>query len=673
MKEETAHLKKRFLNCLRIAVVPAYYEEQRIKSIVDFCKKYGFDNVMLFINAEEYNVGHMTKVEAKPWVAGLKRAKKALSEAGISVSLNPWIEIGHCDRGRKLKESQKFVTMMDYNGKQCKMVACPMDKNWLEYYLDFYAYLIREIEPEVVWVEDDFRLHNHAPLEYGGCFCEHHIRAFNERLGTNYTREEFLDRLYRKNPEEVVKKAFMEVNRQCMVELAEAIGTMVHNLGLGTKVGLMSSGHTSHCMEYRDWYGIHKGLSQEGPMIDRLHMPMYIEDLSTKHYYQMFNQLSFMCRGYLPPDCHVLPEMETSSCMTYAVEPETLRFKVETALPLEIDGMTYSIFGFEGNGGIEAFGYGQAVSEIHNYLTAVADSGYSYSKLSGITIPLDEKSAYNRPVKNSFADMWPDECYFSSILQGNGISSRCSKDKNFKDEVIVLGAGVTYNFTNEQLQSMFLNNNVILDGMTAIHLIERGLGDLIGAEGYRTYLSEDDVQSFEQIEGEAKVHNIPGFRASLKRTGNYIAIRYRKDPDIKSRVFDYNGSEIAPGIVVTKGHLVVPYVIDGYYVNHYNPMRQKIICDYIDSLGKDFVRADYSSVYAYYSKGEENVLILVNATPHTLPVTRFKMTGSAVKRLYEIDRDGVRREKSFSIDADGFVVVEEVFKGQITKTFALIL
>ena len=198
IQKQTAHVQNRFLNCLRVQIVPGHYEEERIKSVVDFCKKYAFDNVMLFINSEEYNVGHMTKEEAEPWVETIKRASAILKDAGLTVSLNPWMEVGHLDRGRKLKEGQNFVTQQDFNGNVCDMVSCPLDENWLAYFLDFYAYLIRETEPEVIWVEDDFRLHNHAPLEYGGCFCEHHMRAFNDKLGTNYTREEFTDYLFRK-------------------------------------------------------------------------------------------------------------------------------------------------------------------------------------------------------------------------------------------------------------------------------------------------------------------------------------------------------------------------------------------------------------------------------------------------------------------------------------------
>ena len=97
-------VKKEFLNCLRVQIVPNRYENERIENIANFCVNYGFKNVMLFINAEEYNVGHMTIEEAKPWVATMKRAKQVFVERGLSVSLNPWIEIGHLDRERPLKE-----------------------------------------------------------------------------------------------------------------------------------------------------------------------------------------------------------------------------------------------------------------------------------------------------------------------------------------------------------------------------------------------------------------------------------------------------------------------------------------------------------------------------------------------------------------------------------------
>lgn len=672
-KKQTAHKQDRFLNCLRIQIVPGHYEEQRIQSVIDFCKDHKFGNVMLFINSEEYNIGHMTKEEAKPWIETMKRAKEALVREGITVSLNPWIEIGHLDRGRKLKPDQTFITQCDYEGTQCEMVACPMDQTWLEYFLDFYAYLIREIEPEVVWIEDDFRLHNHGELKFGGCFCEHHMKAFNEKLGTDYTREEFVRKLLGPEPDDAVKKTMLEVNRECMVSLAEKIGKMVHGLGLGTKVGLMSSAHQAHSMEYRDWNGIHQGFAQGGPVINRLHLPMYDESISLKKYYTNFNLMTFVCRGYLPEGCHVLPELENGFFHTYAKDSEALRFQVESALPVEIEGMTYDIFDFAGNGAVEVFGYGEAVGKITDYLTAVMESGYSYNHLSGITILLDEANSYNRKIQDDIYDMYPDEFYLGMLLQAQGISARCSKEKIFQNEVVVLAAGSVNNFTDEQLERLFADNHVITEGKAVTLLLERGLGWLIGAEGYQRYIQNQDIQSYEELEGDGLVNGIPGYRASaFAATGNYISIVYEKQPEVKSRVYDYLGNELGYGIVAAGKHLIIPYEITDFYFDHLHPLRQKIVCDYMDSLKKTFARADYANIYAYYSKAEENVLILINPTHNTLPVTRFKLTGETVKKLYEIDRDGIKRERKFTVDEDGFTIVEEEFLNITTKTFVIV-
>ena len=91
--------------------------------------------------------------------------------------------------------------------------------------------------------------------------------------------------------------------------------------------------------------------------------------------------------------------------------------------------------------------------------------------------------------------MEPDEFYFGALLQAHGISARCSKDKNMRDEVVVLAAGSVYNYTDEELCLLFANNHVILEGKAATLLIERGLGCLFGGESYQVYASENDIQA----------------------------------------------------------------------------------------------------------------------------------------------------------------------------------
>ena len=207
-----------FQNCLRIQITPDAYAEERIRRLVAHCKKFGYTNVMFLTTAEDFFRGHATIEEITPWVETLKSAARALRENGISVSLHHWIGIGHLDRGIGLKPGQDFTTMVDFNGKRSISVACPLDENWQKHFSELLGFLVSEIKPDCYWVEDDFRLHNHAPLEWGGCFCEKHIARFNEMLGTAYTRAEFCAKAFEKaNRRKNVKRGWIRRERRCSI------------------------------------------------------------------------------------------------------------------------------------------------------------------------------------------------------------------------------------------------------------------------------------------------------------------------------------------------------------------------------------------------------------------------------------------------------------------------
>lgn len=238
--------------------------------------------------------------------------------------------------------------------------------------------------------------------------------------------------------------------------------------------------------------------------------------------------------------------------------------------------------------------------------------------------------------------------------------------------MIVLAAGSVHNFSDAQLKKLFRDNHVILDGRAVMLLIERGLGGLINAAACRRHTAHFDVQSYEQIEGDVRVNGIRGYRATaFKRTGDYVSIVYDKLPQVKSRVYDFRGNEMGYGMAVVGKHLVIPYVADEFYPDQLHPLRGKILCDYVDSLKKKFVRTCCSNVYAYYSRAEQNVLIMVNTTNDTLPYTGFKMTGEEVIEIEEIERDGKTRKKEFVFAADGFTVIKEPFPRMTTKTFLI--
>ena len=53
---------------------------------------------------------------------------------------------------------------------------CNMDEAWQDYFVKLYA-RYAAFRPNILWVEDDFRLHNHDPLLWGGCFCPAHMAS----------------------------------------------------------------------------------------------------------------------------------------------------------------------------------------------------------------------------------------------------------------------------------------------------------------------------------------------------------------------------------------------------------------------------------------------------------------------------------------------------------------
>lgn len=116
--------------------------------------------------------------------------KKRLAKEKIAFSLNPGITLMHGDRGRVVDPKLGIQTMVDQDGTQASAVACPGDPVWQQYIADTYA-LYASVEPDYLWLEDDFRHFNHKPVLWG-CFCETHMNRYQERLGESISREGFI-------------------------------------------------------------------------------------------------------------------------------------------------------------------------------------------------------------------------------------------------------------------------------------------------------------------------------------------------------------------------------------------------------------------------------------------------------------------------------------------------
>lgn len=667
--------RNKFMNCLRIAIVPGWHEEERIRSVKDFCLKHGFGNVMLFINAEEYNQGHMTIEEAKPWVETMKRAKAVLNEAGISVSVNPWIEWGHLDRGRKLKPGQNFTTMVDMNGKKTQMVACFYDENWRRYYLSFMEYLLRELQPDVYWIEDDFRLHNHGDLEYGGCFCDLHMKKYNEKLGTHYTREEFVRKVFAEGGLTPERKAWADVSREGIREIAEILGRKIAEVSPDTDVALMSSAPSSHGLEARDWKGVLEGLSQGKEKTNRIHLPAYAE-VSGKLYYHAFQSVSMVIRALSPDDTRIMPELENATFNTFSKDSRFLRFQVESAIPLVLSGMTYDIFDFVGNGAIEAFGYGDAVEAINPYLQGVMDLKLSFRNMGGIVIPIDERAVYYRKYKDRWGDLAPyGEYAMGAFLAEAGFTCKYSTEKEFSGEIVCLtGDNIQY-FTDAQLETLFRNNYVLLEGGGALELYSRGLGRLADIAEAEFIEGDTDVQSYEQDECGLDPNGIRGCRASAQKSlGDYVRQDYTVQPEILTKMYDSRFGYVGNGAAKGRNFAALPYVINRLLFEQFHDLRRAALWAILRDapVKTPLVYSDYAAIVPYiFEEKDKFVLMLINTTVNCFDSVRLALKNvPSAKGIEEVGRDGKTVPCRYTRTGGG-ISLDEPFEYLSTKTLII--
>ena len=661
-----------FQNCLRIQLTPDEYADERIQGLVSHCRKFGFTNVIFLTTGEEFFLGHATLDEIKPWVEVIKKATTKLRANNIGVSLHHWIGFGHLDRGIGLKEGQNFTTMVDFNGKESISVACPLDENWQAHFRKLLGYLVREVQPDYYWVEDDFRLHNHAPLEWGGCFCKKHIAWFNEILGTSYTREQFCEKAFQNGEPTKERKAWLDASRQTMLNYARLITEIIKSANPTTKIALMTSFPEEHCLEARDWKGLFAIFSDGGDKLNRIHLPGYFER-SGKDYMYDFNAISMAIRAFSPEDTKILPELENGSINLFRKNARYLGFQLESAIPLCLSGMTYNIYDPVGNGAVEAFGYAQEVQRLTPYMQAVMDTGVSYSNLQGVVVPIDETIVYKKKIENNFYDLRTNIFNTAAYVSALGLSYRYSKEKIFFNETVFLFGDAIYLFTDEQLKDLFTNNYVVVDGGAVLLLKERGLLSLIGASDAKLYRSESGYQTYEQIIGEEEIYGIKGFRASCRiAAGDFVKVDYETEVQPLSNVHKADGSITWNSFVDGKNFLVNPFVVDKKLHTQFSELRRYFISNFVEKNSKTVLNTRFEGVNPYlYVNEKETVIMLVNGTLENFEKTEFFIKGVTFNKVISVDKDGIERVVSFERIGD-MVSIERPLTYMSTITLKLV-
>lgn len=205
-----------------------------------FVKQADIDDVAMFVAPQDLNTGHLPLNALDEYLAYLTQIKHLLQPLGATLSVNQWYSLMHEDLGQGMGEGQHFAPMMDRYGRENAACVCPADEAWQDYFAACFA-CWASLQPEIIWIEDDFRFHNHPPLSWGGCFCEKHMALYAQAAGRPLEREEFAEAVIAPGAPHPLRTVWLNVCRQVQLQVAGKVGAAVRAQSPSAKIGLMSS------------------------------------------------------------------------------------------------------------------------------------------------------------------------------------------------------------------------------------------------------------------------------------------------------------------------------------------------------------------------------------------------------------------------------------------------
>ena len=614
-----------FRYCFRFCCDPGFNDEIELPKLVAFCEEARVDDVMVFVNVEELNTGHMDEAEQDVWLGLLARIQPLLKERGITMSVNHWHSLMHADLGKHFRADQSFRAMVDPLGNSAELCVCPLDESWRAYIARIYA-RYAALAPDTVWVEDDFRYHNHDPLHWGGCFCDEHMRRFSARAGKTLTREEFVSGLLSPGEPSPYRQIWLDECRAGLEGAASAIETAVHAVDPNVKIGLMSSVPYVHSAEGRSWKALLTALSgKQNLPVSRIHLPAYQELVPWK-YLQAFHMVSYVNRALLTPETLVYPELENYPYSRFSKSRMFTRFQLLSSLALNLSGMTIDLFDLNGRGIIEQDGFAAMLREVKPVLNAMQESGAFTKPRGGVCVLIDERASYHLHTNSGakMEELYPEEVFWAGLLPAMGVPMYIGTKPEDAQCACAISGQYLRNLTAAQIETLFAENFVLLSGDAIDTLLSLGLGHLAGVQSASWMRQNSGAYTFEQVTNGRIYTGVPNARASSVISGaDALDIAYLPDVSTAeySALYDsFRKRRSSCEVVVENRVLLYPF---GHFGSPQeippmllNDVRQEILQDVLSSSGRmttpmveknpylvPYVFSDENATYLYLVNG----------------------------------------------------------------------
>ena len=452
----------------------------------------------------------------------------------------------------------------------------------------FLAHLAREyracaakVQPNVLWIEDDFRLHNHHPLVWGGCFCDLHMDLYSRAAGQTLTRAEFVAGILSPGAVHPYRKIWLDTALATLRQMGETIRDAVMAVSPQTRLGLMTSDPAVHGAEGRDWNAIFTVLKTEKNPYIRIHLPAY-QEATAQNYGVGFSSVARLVRHLTPDWAENYGELENFTFSRLSKSRRFSQMQIESNTLLDGKGITLDIYDMLGNGVLPCEGYQDILAESKPFLDTLVNLGLDNRRQAGILVMVDPMSAYSLHTTNgqSMTELYARDRNLMQVLIPFGLAAcYCSDPEQPEHAVVAISGQYLRNLPEQAIRRLFSLNYLILDGEAVRTLVELNLGELAGAEAVEKIPMDNGINAFEQVVDGQAYCDIAKARLTMQvGAGDFIRVRYRSGADVHAytHAFSPFNADNGPAMTLVDGHVfILPY--ENYGPALLSPYRRDIL------------------------------------------------------------------------------------------------
>ncbi len=465
---------------------------QRLKELLVFCKEAKVDAIQFFVNilpGTYYMPAHNAQ-EQLHWAKWMKTTvKPALEMIGVSYQLNFQMLLGVQSYGLDMRDDYEWDFLVNQHGDETLGCACPLSKRFrktMGEMLELWA----STNPDIIWIDDDFRMHNHGrpcgELDFY-CYCDTHLDKFAEFTGKRYFREKLVAEILRPGIPAQLRLQWQKFLGDTMTETASWINKCIQNVSPKTRIALMTSIPDVHSAEGRNWKELLTSMSGEYKPMTRPMCGIYTgtsvpikQNVCTYKY--MSQSMTGMKRIFGNDGIEFGPELENTRFTTWCKSVANSRYVMIMAQLLGAPQITLSLNDLDGSPINQEPTTVPLLRDSKSELEALAVLNLREWQSQGVVFLDDEQSAAKVHLEEDakMQDLGLIREWENILLQCGipAYHASCVEAANGSD-VVVLEAYTAWSPSDAELKEI-LSGPVLLDADAAYVVQERGFGEYLG-------------------------------------------------------------------------------------------------------------------------------------------------------------------------------------------------